>query len=71
MASRLILVSRKVIVIQGSPGSKSGVKLSNYSIIRVTLNAEFDTMWFCPVFANTVDLTQTLCILAKTSVLGG
>ena len=27
MASRLILVSRKVIVIQGSPGSKSGVKL--------------------------------------------
>ena len=37
---------------------------SNYSIIRVTLNAEFDTVRFCPVFANTVDLTQTICILA-------
>ena len=44
---------------------------SNYSIIRVTLNTEFDSLWFSPVFANTINLTPTLCILAKTSVLGG
>ena len=30
MASRLSLVSRKVKVIQGSPGSESGVKLFLY-----------------------------------------
>ena len=44
---------------------------SNYSIIRVTLNTEFDTLWFCPVFAKTIDLIPTPCILAETSVLGG
>ena len=43
--------------------------LLNY-IIHVTLNTEFDTLWFSPVFAKTIDLAQTLCILAKSSFLG-
>ena len=43
---------------------------SNYSIIRLTLNAEFNTLWFSGVFANTVALIPTLYILVETSCLG-
>ena len=43
---------------------------STISIIRVTLNTDFDTLWFSGVFANTIALTPTLCTLVKTSGLG-
>ena len=43
--------------------------LSTISIIRVTLNTDFDNLWFSGVFANTIALTPTLCILVTTSGL--
>ena len=36
------------------------VKITSTSYItRVTLNTEFNTLWFSPVFAKTINLTQT------------
>ena len=43
--------------IQMSP-SYIKVHLSNYSIIRVTLNTELDTLWFVKVDSPTEGLTK-------------
>ena len=44
--------------------------LTTNSIIRLTLNTVFVTLWFSGVFANTVALIPTLYILVETSCLG-
>ena len=50
------------------------LKCDSPDVGRTYENTEYtglDTLWFSLVLANTNDLTQTLCILAKTSGLGG
>ena len=44
---------------------------SNYSIIRVTLNTELDTLWFAALSSQTKALIDQLSIDYKSTDLGG
>ena len=44
---------------------------SNYSIIRVTLNTELDTLWFAALSSQTKALIDQLSIAYKSTDLGG